>query len=94
MQNILSKSVIGLNLALSALIIVVVFYVSVFGVFSESYLRVGMLLVGGLLILLGQIETGSGAIGKLLALVTAAFLGVAVYQYFRAAAEIETPTLR
>ena len=40
MQNLLSKSVTGLNLALSGLIIAVVFYVSVFGVFSESYLRV------------------------------------------------------
>ncbi|WP_371156971.1 TRAP transporter permease [Jannaschia sp. 2305UL9-9] len=90
MQNVLSKSVSGLNLGLCALVVVVVFYVSVFGVFSESYLRVGMLLVGGLLILLAQIEGSQSLIGKLLALITAAFLGVAVYQYFRAAAEIET----
>ncbi len=90
MQNVLSRSVTGLSLALSGLIIVVVFYVSVFGVFSESYLRVGMLLVGGLLILLFQIERSGSPVGKLLALITAAFLGVAVYQYFRAAAEIET----
>jgi len=55
MQNMLTKSVTGLTLALSSLIIAVVFYVSVFGVFSESYLRVGVLLVGGLLILLAQI---------------------------------------
>ncbi|ABG33122.1 C4-dicarboxylate ABC transporter permease [Roseobacter denitrificans] len=90
MHNIVSKSVAGLNLALSALVIVVVFYVSVFGVFSESYLRVGMLLVGGLLILLAQIERSNSPLGRVLALVTAGFLGLAVYQYFRAAAEIET----
>ncbi|TDT77153.1 TRAP transporter 4TM/12TM fusion protein [Litoreibacter halocynthiae] len=90
MPNRLSSSVNGLNLALASLIIVVVFYVSVFGVFSESYLRVGMLLVGGLLILLSQIERSESPIGKLLALVVAACLSVAVYQYFRAASEIET----
>jgi len=90
MENLLSKSANGLNLALSSLIIVVVFYVSVFGVFNESYLRVGMLLVAGLLILLSQIEGSKNLAGRLLALITAACLGVAVYQYFRAAAEIET----
>lgn len=90
MQNVFSKTVTGLNLALSALIIAVVFYVSVFGVFSESYLRVGMLLVGGLLILLTQMENPLVAVGKPLALVTAVLLGVSVFQYFRAAAEIET----
>ncbi|MBJ6373474.1 TRAP transporter permease [Sedimentitalea arenosa] len=90
MQRLLSQSVTGLSLTLSALVIVVVFYVSVFGVFSDSYLRVGMLLVGGLLILLAQVEDSDSALGKLLALVTAGFLGVAVFQYFRAAAEIET----
>lgn len=90
MQNLLSKSVTGLNLALSGLIIAVVFYVSVFGVFSESYLRVGMLLVGGLLILLTQMERGQTGAEKPLALLTAALLGVSVFQYFRAAAEIET----
>jgi len=90
MLYLISRSVTGFNLALSGLIIVVVFYVSVFGVFSESYLRVGMLLAGGLLILLSQMENGKPLIGKLLALVAAVFLGVAVYQYFRAAAEIET----
>lgn len=90
MQNMLSKTVGGLNLALSGLIIAVVFYVSVFGVFSESYLRVGMLLVGGLLILLAQIERTERPIGKLFALITAACLSIAVYQYFRAASEIET----
>lgn len=90
MQNVFSKTVTGLNLALSALIIAVVFYVSVFGVFSESYLRVGMLLVGGLLILLTQMENPLVAVGKPLALVTAMLLGVSVFQYFRAAAEIET----
>lgn len=90
MQNVLSRTAGGLNLALSGLIIAVVFYVSVFGVFSESYLRVGMLLVGGLLILLAQIEGTRSVLGKLLALITAACLSVAVFQYFRAASEIET----
>nr|WP_193142791.1 TRAP transporter fused permease subunit [Fluviibacterium sp. MJW13] len=90
MQSVLSKSVTGLNLALSGLVIAVVFYVSVFGVFSESYLRVGMLLVGGLLILLAQIDSSDSPMGKVLALVTAGFLSIAVFQYFRAAAEIET----
>lgn len=90
MHNVLSKSASGLGLALSALIIVVVFYVAVFGVFSESYLRVGMLLVSGFLILLAQAERSTGVIGRILALITAALLAAAVYQYFRAAAEIET----
>lgn len=90
MQNVLTKSVTGLNLALSGLVIAVVFYVSVFGVFSKSYLRVGMLLVGGLLILLSRIEHSENPVGKLMALVTAGLLSVAVFQYFRAAAEIET----
>ncbi|WP_281857068.1 TRAP transporter permease [Litoreibacter halocynthiae] len=90
MPNRLSSSVSGLILALASVIIVVVFYVSVFGVFSESYLRVGMLLVGGLLILLSQFESDENPIRRLLTLVTAACLGVAVYQYFQAASEIET----
>ena len=90
MHNVFSKSVSGLGLALSALIIVVVFYVAVFGVFSESYLRVGMLLVSGILILLLQAERSTALIGRLMAFITAVLLGAAVYQYFRAAAEIET----
>lgn len=90
MHNVLSKSVSGLNLALSGLIIAVVFYVSVFGVFNESHLRVGMLLAGGLLILLTQLERGDSLIGNFLGLTTASLLCIAVYQYFRAAAEIET----
>ncbi|MCX7565009.1 TRAP transporter fused permease subunit [Sulfitobacter sp. F26169L] len=90
MHNMLSQTTRGLSLALSGLIVAVVFYVSVFGVFSESYLRVGMLLVGGLLILLSQIEGTDSSVGKLLSLITAAGLSVAVYQYFKAAAEIET----
>ncbi|MCO4839876.1 MAG: TRAP transporter fused permease subunit [Rhodobacteraceae bacterium] len=90
MHNVLSKSVRGLSYTLSALIIIVVFYVAVFGVFSESYLRVGMLFIGGLLILLLYSERSESLTDKLLALITAVFLSVAVYQYFRAAAEIET----
>ncbi|MDR6264471.1 MULTISPECIES: TRAP transporter fused permease subunit [Rhodobacterales] len=75
---------------LSLIVISVVFYVSLFGVFSDSYLRVGMLLVGGLLVIL----TGFGRSGKfwdrtLLAL-TATALILSVLQYFRAAEEIET----
>ncbi|WP_286134945.1 TRAP transporter permease [Neptunicoccus cionae] len=89
-QNLLSRSINGVSLALSALIIAVVFYVSVFGVFSESYLRVGMLLVAGLLVLLFHISESPKVLDKLVAVVTAGFLGVAVWQYFKAAAEIET----
>lgn len=90
MRSILSKSLNGASLALSGLIIAVVFYVAVFGVFNESYLRVGMLLAAGLLILLGQIEQSSNFFHKLLALATAVALGISVFQYFKAAAEIET----
>lgn len=90
MHNVLSKSLNGVSLAFSALIIVVVFYVAVFGVFNESYLRVGMLLVAGLLVLASEAQRSVGLVQKLAGLITAVLLGVAVYQYFRAAAEIET----
>ena len=75
---------------LSLIVIGVVFYVSLFGVFSDSYLRVGMLLVGGLLVIL----TGFGRSEKLwdrtlLALIATALI-LSVLQYFRAAEEIET----
>jgi TRAP transporter 4TM/12TM fusion protein len=75
---------------LSLIVIGVVFYVSLFGVFSDSYLRVGMLLVGGLLVIL----TGFGRSEKLwdrtlLALIATALV-LSVLQYFRAAEEIET----
>ncbi|WP_069300661.1 TRAP transporter permease [Neptunicoccus sediminis] len=89
-QNLLSRSINGVSLALSALIIAVVFYVSVFGVFSESYLRVGMLLVAGLLVLMFHFSESPKIFDKLVAVVTAGFLGIAVWQYFKAAAEIET----
>ncbi|WP_229678581.1 TRAP transporter permease [Neptunicoccus cionae] len=89
-QNLLSRSINGASLALSALIVSVVFYVSVFGVFNESYLRVGMLLLAGLLVLLFHINESLKFSDRLVAVVTAGFLAVAVWQYFKAAAEIET----
>lgn len=89
-QNLLSRSINGVSLALSALIIAVVFYVSVFGVFNESYLRVGMLLVAGLLVLMFHFSESPKIFDKLVAVVTAGFLAIAVWQYFKAAAEIET----
>ncbi|WP_424988139.1 TRAP transporter permease [Microbulbifer sp. S227A] len=77
-------------LGLSSVIIGVVFYVSLFGVFSDSYLRVGMLLAAGVLIVL----TGLGAGGRLpdraLLVAAALALSLSVFQYFRAAEEIET----
>ncbi len=77
-------------LALSLVIVGVVFYVSVFGVFSDSYLRVGMLLVSGILIALIDFERTTSRMNWLaLALVSVA-LSLGVYQYFQAAAEIET----
>ncbi|EKE43224.1 hypothetical protein OCGS_2815 [Oceaniovalibus guishaninsula JLT2003] len=76
--------------ALSFVIIGVVFYVSVFGVFSDSYLRVGMLLAGGLLIVLVGLRQSAGALDRALLIAAAIALGLSVYQYFRAAEEIET----
>lgn len=75
---------------LSLVVIGVVLYVSLFGVFSDSYLRVGMLLVGGLLVIL----SGLGRSGDLLdcgvLAAVAIALSLSVHQYFRAAEEIET----
>ncbi len=59
--------VTGLSLA----IIGVVFYVSVFGVFSDSYLRVGMLLGGGLLIILSSLGRSGRLLDRALLLATA-----------------------
>lgn len=72
------------------MVVGVVFYVSVFGVFSDSYLRVGMLLAGGLLIVLSSLGRSGRVVdrGVLVAVALALFAGV--YQYFRAAEEIET----
>ncbi|MEY8828295.1 TRAP transporter permease [Sedimentitalea sp. XS_ASV28] len=77
-------------LALSAIIIGVVFYVSLFGVFSDSYLRVGMLFVAGLLLILTSLGMNRGLLDRAVLLATAIALSLAVYQYFRAAGEIET----
>lgn len=77
-------------LALSLIVIGVVFYVSIFGVFSDSYLRVGMLLVGGLLVVLTGFGQSQSLWDRALLLLTAAALMLSVYQYFRAAEEIET----
>lgn len=76
--------------ALSLVVIGVVFYVSLFGVFSDSYLRVGMLLVGGWLIVLSSLAKTGGVADRGLLIATAVALSLAVYQYFRAAEEIET----
>ncbi|MDQ2094926.1 TRAP transporter permease [Rhodalgimonas zhirmunskyi] len=76
--------------ALSLVTISIVLYVSVFGVFSDSYLRVGMLLLGGLLILLSAIGRSGSLIDRTLLVVTAVALSLGVFQYFRAAEEIET----
>ncbi|WP_417522635.1 TRAP transporter permease [Marinovum sp.] len=76
--------------ALSLMVIGVVFYVSVFGVFSDSYLRVGMLLAGGLLIILTAVSRSDSLVDRGLLAVVAICLSLSVYQYFRAAEEIET----
>lgn len=90
MNTKLETAVSGLVLLLSAAVITVVIYVAVFGVFNDSYLRVGMLLVGGILILLGQIQYSSTIFSRFLLALTGAALFAAVWQYFKAAAEIET----
>nr|WP_252731492.1 TRAP transporter fused permease subunit [Lentibacter algarum] len=77
-------------LLLSLIVISVVLYVSVFGVFSDSYLRVGMLLVGGLLIILSGFGRSGSLWDSMLLLFTAVALALSVFQYFRAAEEIET----
>ncbi|MFP7672714.1 TRAP transporter permease [Marivita sp. S0852] len=76
--------------ALSLAVIAVVFYVSVFGVFSDSYLRVGMLFVGGLIIILSALGRPGGLADRGVLVAIALALSLAVYQYFRAAEEIET----
>lgn len=75
---------------LSLLVIGVVFYVSVFGVFSDSYLRVGMLLSGGLLIVLSALGRSESLLDRALLVAVAIGLSLSVWQYFRAAEEIET----
>lgn len=75
---------------LSLVVLGVVFYVSVFGVFSDSYLRVGMLLMGGLLIILSAIGRSASLVDRGLLALVAVALSLSVYQYFRAAEEIET----
>lgn len=77
-------------LVLSLIVISVVLYVSVFGVFSDSYLRVGMLMVGGLLIILSGYGRSGSLWESMLLLFTAVALSLSVFQYFRAAEEIET----
>ncbi len=75
---------------LSLVVLGVVFYVSVFGVFSDSYLRVGMLLIGGLLIILSAIGRSASLLDRGLLALIAIGLSLSVFQYFRAAEEIET----
>ena len=75
---------------LSLVVIATVFYVSVFGVFSDSYLRVGMLLLGGLLVTLSGLGKSDSIVDRALLAGVAIALVLGVYQYFRAAQEIET----
>lgn len=82
----LNHAVTGLSLV----VLGIVFYVSVFGVFSDSYLRVGMLLMGGLLIILSSVGRSGNLLDRGLLTVIAFSLSLSVYQYFRAAEEIET----
>ncbi len=90
MENMRTSAFALISMALSLVIVGVVFYVSVFGVFSDSYLRVGMLLVSGVLIVLLDLGRTPTLLGRAaLALVSVA-LALGVYQYFQAAAEIET----
>ncbi|WP_439111510.1 TRAP transporter permease [Lentibacter sp.] len=91
-MTILNKSALADKavLILSLIVIGVVLYVSVFGVFSDSYLRVGMLLVGGLLIILSGSRKSRSLWDSMLLLGVTVALGLSVYQYFRAAEEIET----
>ena len=91
-MTILNKSALADKavLILSLIVIGVVLYVSLFGVFSDSYLRVGMLLVGGLLIILSGSRKSRSLWDSMLLLGATVALGLSVYQYFRAAEEIET----
>lgn len=75
---------------LSLIVISVVLYVSVFGVFSDSYLRVGMLLLGGVLIVLSGFGRSNSHWDRALLTLTATALSLSIYQYFRASEEIET----
>lgn len=88
----LNKSALAetMVILLSLIVIGVVFYVSLFGVFSDSYLRVGMLLVGGLLVILTAFGRSDSLQDRALLAVTALALVLGVYQYFRAAEEVET----
>ncbi len=76
--------------ALSLVIVGVVFYVSVFGVFSDSYLRVGMLLVSGALIVLLDFGQSKTPLNRVILIAVLIALSLAVFQYFQAAAAIET----
>jgi TRAP transporter 4TM/12TM fusion protein len=75
---------------LSFVVIVTVFYVSVFGVFSDSYLRVGMLFLGGLLVTFSGLGRSDGLVDRALLAGAAIALFLGVFQYFRAAQQIET----
>ncbi len=90
MTNIASSARRVTAQSLSLIIVSTILYVSVFGVFNDSYLRVGMLLVSGLLLLLSDDYTKSSLLYRVASLTIAALLGLAVFQYFRASEEIET----
>ena len=74
----------------SALVLAVIAYVSLFGVFSDSYLRVGMLMAGGVLILLASARNATSFANALVLGLTGCGLLAGGYQYFKAAEEIET----
>ncbi len=75
---------------LSGAMLSVIVYVALFGVFSDSYLRVGMLMAGGLLILLASAKTDRSLANALALGLTGCGLLAGGYQYFKAAEEIET----
>ena len=75
---------------LSLIMICVTLYVSVFGVFSDSWLRVGMLAIGGLLIIVSALGQSGDLRDRTLLALTAIALFLSVFQYFRASEEIET----
>lgn len=91
MPNLNTSALVDYVILLLSLIVVgVVLYVSVFGVFSDSFLRVGMLLVGGLLVILSSFGKSDSLWNRVFLILTAVALSLGVYQYFRAAEEIET----
>lgn len=91
LPNLSRSALAGYAVTLLSLIVIgVVLYVSLFGVFSDSYLRVGMLVAGGLIVVLSGLGRSDSLRDRALLALTAGALVLGVYQYFRAAEEIET----